>query len=341
MDNLLLSVVMPVFNGQKYLRESIDSVLNQSFEGFEFLIIDDGSCDDSVLIISKYKDPRIRLIQNEINQGVAYIRNIGLKEAKGKYLVWMDCDDLIDASKFHKQLLFLEKNQKIGICGTWLERFSDGKRKLSTTFADPELIKSALFFKPAVLNATSMLRMSMIRKNNLIFDTRLKVAEDYDFFLRSSFYFKIYNLSEKLYYYRASESSIMKKFENKEDKMFEFYSIIYEKAFFILKINPTTERLALNRKMGSTQLFDDFIEVENAFYWLIFLKKQNVSIRFYDQVSFLKVLGSMFYFLSKKSSVLGLKTFAFYFSNRSEFGGIEGDSVIKLFIRCLIRYNKF
>ena len=341
MENLLLTVVMPVFNGQKYLREAIDSVLDQTFENFEFLIIDDGSTDDSVLIISTYKDPRIRLIENEINKGVAFIRNIGLNEAKGKYLAWLDCDDLIDPYKFQKQVLFLEENPTIGICGTWLERFNDGARKLSTTFINPELIKAALFFKPAVLNATTMFRMSMIKKENLFFDTRLKVAEDYDFFLRSSYYFKIYNLPEKLYYYRASESSIMKKFENKEDKMNEFYSIIYEKAFEMLNIIPSIEKFALHRKIGSTQIFYDFTEMQNALNWLIFLKKQNSNVQLYNQDSFLLVLGNMFYFLCKKSSVIGLKTFNFYLSNKIEFGIMEGDSVFKLFIRCLIRYNKF
>ena len=341
MEKLLLTVVMPVFNGQMYLKEAIDSVLNQTFEDFEFLIIDDGSSDDSVSIISTYQDPRITLIKNNVNQGVAFIRNLGLKNANGKYLVWMDCDDLIDPFKFQKQLLFLEENSEIGICGTWLERFNDGNPKLSTTFTDPKLIKAALFFKPAVLNATTMLRMAMIKKENLFFDTRLKVAEDYDFFLRSSFHFKIYNLPEKLYYYRASESSIMKKFENQEDKMMEFYTIIYENAFSMLKINPTIEKFILHRKIGSTQLICNFLEVQNAFNWLIFLKKQNLNVQLYDQVSFLKVLGSMFYFLSKKSSVLGLKTFSFYLSNKSEFGFMEDDSVFKLFIRCLIRYNKF
>ena len=341
MDNLLLTVVRPVFNGQKYLRESIDSVLDQSFKNFEFLIIDDGSTDDSVLIISTYMDPRIRLIENEINQGVAFIRNIGLKEAKGKYLAWMDCDDLIDPDKFEKQLLFLEKKPEIGICGTWLERFNVGERKLSTTFTNPELIKASLFFKPAVLNATTMLRMSMITNENLFFDTRIKVAEDYDFFVRSSFHFKIHNLPEKLYYYRDSESSIMKKFENKEDIMIEFYSIIYEKAFYMLNIMPSKEKFTLHRKIGSTQLYYDFTEVQNSLNWLIFLKKQNSSVQFYNQDSFLKVLGNMFYILCKKSSVNGWKTFNFYISNRLEFGVMEGDSVFKLFIRCLIRYNKF
>lgn len=341
MDDLLLTVVMPVFNGQQYLREAINSVLDQTFRDFEFLIIDDGSSDDSVNIISIYEDPRIRLIQNEINQGVAYIRNIGLKEAKGKYLVWMDCDDLIDPYKFQKQLLFLEKNPEIGICGTWLERFNDGKPKLSTTFTNPELIKAALFFKPAVLNATTMLRMSMIKKEDLFFDTRLSVAEDYDFFLRASFHFNIENLPEKLYYYRASESSIMKKFEKKEDKMIEFYSIIYEKAFNILDIKPSFDKFTLHRRIGSTYLFDSFVEFQHAFSWLVFLKNQNSGIKFYNQSAFLDVLGNMFYFLCKKSSIMGLKVFAFYWSNKSEFGIIYGDSVFKLFIRCLIRYKKF
>ncbi|SDZ41555.1 Glycosyltransferase involved in cell wall bisynthesis [Rhodonellum ikkaensis] len=332
---------MPVFNGEKYLKEAIDSVLNQTFKNFEFLIIDDGSSDNSVEVISLFVDSRIRLILNDTNQGVAFTRNIGLNEAKGEFLVWMDCDDLIDSDKFQMQLKFMNYNKEIGICGTWLERFNEGPPTLSTTFLEPDIIKASLFFKPAVLNATAMLRMSMIREANLFFDSRLKVAEDYDFFLQASFYLKIQNLPKKLYYYRASESSIMKKFENKDDKMMEFYSVIYKKGFEKLYINPTSKNLILHRKIGSTMLYDSIDEVTDSFKWLSFLKKQNSSIGFYDIFSFDKVLGNMFYFICKKSSKLGLRIFFFYLLNRKEFGTMHGDSIFKLFIRCLIRYNKF
>src|SRR5690625_1414914 len=90
MDYPLVTVFMPVFNAERYISEALESIFNQTYGNLEILLVDDGSTDDSVNIINSYKDTRIRLIQNVRNRGIPYTRNIGLKEAKGKYIVIMD-----------------------------------------------------------------------------------------------------------------------------------------------------------------------------------------------------------------------------------------------------------
>ena len=89
-----VTVLMPVFNGEKYLAEAIESILNQTFKDFEFLIVDDGSEDRSAEIINSYKDKRIKLLRNERNLGVSRSCNKGIKLAEGKYIARMDCDDI-------------------------------------------------------------------------------------------------------------------------------------------------------------------------------------------------------------------------------------------------------
>ncbi len=112
-----ISVVTSVYNGQKYLREAIDSILNQTFKDFEFIIIDDGSTDNSGAIIQSYNDTRIRLIQKE-NKGLAAALNVGIKAAKGKYIARMDADDISIPERLEKQLDFLENRRECVAVGS-------------------------------------------------------------------------------------------------------------------------------------------------------------------------------------------------------------------------------
>ncbi|EKB51324.1 Chondroitin polymerase [Cecembia lonarensis LW9] len=336
-----LSVVMPVYNGEKHLVEAIESVLNQSFGNFELIIIDDASTDQSVEIIRSFADARIRLLQNEQNSGVAATRNRGLQEAKGEYLVWMDCDDIIDTKKFEIQVNFLNQNPEIGICGTWLTRFGEGRPRLSKSPTDPEIIKASLIFNPSVWNATAMFRMDKIKNANLSYDTRLKVAEDYNFYFDASHHFPMKNIAKSLYHYRASDSSIMKKFGDQEDKMLKFYQIIYTKVFDALAIEKTEENFLKHRKIASTQLYDNWKEFKIAHHWLLSLIGQNEKIQLYDQKAFEIVINDAFFFLCKKSSQMGLKIFFYYIKHRNKSLPKDYNLFLRLFIRCLILYKKF
>lgn len=341
MNNVLLSVIMPVYNGQKYLKDAINSVLNQTFEDYELLIIDDGSTDSSVKIIQSIKDSRIKLLKNNENQGVAFTRNVGLSEAKGEYLAWMDCDDLIEPNRFQIQIDYLRENLEIGICGTALNRFGEGKPRVSREYSDPEMIKSALLFYPAIRPATAMYRMNMVREAKLSYDTRLAVAEDYDFYFEASFHFPIKNLDDVLYHYRSSESSIMKVYSEQQQLMFGFHKIIYAKAFKKLGIPDLEKNFRLHYSCSSSQLISSYSELTEILDWLLYLKEINSNIKLYQVESFNKVLASIFYFVCKKSSQIGPQIFFFYWKNKKMFPTNEAFSEGKLLIRCFIYYNKF
>lgn len=332
---------MPVYNGEKYLEEAISNVLRQTFTDYELLIIDDGSTDSSVEIIQSIKDPRIRLIRNGKNRGVAYTRNVGLKEAKGEYLAWMDCDDLIEPNRLEVQINYLRENLEVGICGTALQRFGEGKPYISRKFLEPPLIKAALLFYNSLLSATTMYRMSMIREAKLTYNVKLAVAEDYDFFFDASFHFPIKNLDQVLYYYRASESSIMKVYTDRRQQLFDFHKIIYSKAFDKLEIPHLEENFELHYSCASTELITSFSNLKEIYNWLIYLKNRNSKFRVYDEDSFDKVLASVFFLVCKKSSQIGLQTFLFYLKNKKSFITDESFPESKLLLRCLIFYNKF
>ena len=118
-SNPLVTVLMPVYNGEKYLDEAIKSVLNQTFTDFEFFIIDDCSTDESVKIIKSFDDGRIRLIQNKINLGQSVNMNRGIRFAKGIYIARMDQDDISRLDRLEEQIYFI-KNKKCSIVGSWV-----------------------------------------------------------------------------------------------------------------------------------------------------------------------------------------------------------------------------
>ena len=120
-----VTVLMSVYNGEKHLREAIDSILNQTFGDFEFLIINDGSTDRTADILQSYQDSRIKIIHNEKNIGLTKSLNKGLKLAKGEYLARMDADDISYPNRLEVQYEYMEKNPNVGIVGSWNDVIDD------------------------------------------------------------------------------------------------------------------------------------------------------------------------------------------------------------------------
>src|SRR3989337_2996755 len=115
-----VSVIMSVYNGERHLRESVDSILNQTFQDFEFIIINDGSKDQSKYILESYKDERIKLIHNK-NMGLTKSLNIGISIAKGKYIARQDADDISEPERLKTQYDFMEANPGLGLIGSQFE----------------------------------------------------------------------------------------------------------------------------------------------------------------------------------------------------------------------------
>lgn len=144
--NELISVILPVYNGEKYLKEAIESILNQTYTNFEFIIIDDGSKDSSLEIIKEYEkeDERIVAVSRE-NKGLIATLNEGIEKAKGKYIARMDQDDISLPNRFEEQLKIMENDKEIVVCGSWINVFGENrKEKISKYFQYDKEIKANL-----------------------------------------------------------------------------------------------------------------------------------------------------------------------------------------------------
>ncbi|QQS26904.1 glycosyltransferase [bacterium] len=207
----LVSVVMSVYNGEKYLREAIDSILNQTFTDFEFIIINDGSTDNTLKIIKSYKDPRIVLISRE-NKGQALARNAGIALARGKYIAMMDADDISLPERFEKQVDYLEGHHDIGAVSSFVQNVDSSGKPIGAWEDDvnvktPEQIRNTIAYKNCFSHAPTIFRAKNIKHYQY---RNIKAAEDYELWLRMiSDGIKLAKIPEFLYLYRQHDSSTM------------------------------------------------------------------------------------------------------------------------------------
>ena len=197
---------MPVYNSSVFINEAIESILNQTYNDFELIIIDDCSTDNTKEIVKSYTDPRIILISKTENSGISKSLNLGIQHSKGKYIARMDGDDISLPTRFQTQYDLLETNNKIILCGTWYHILNSNETiKHPTNF---EEIKLAFLNYNAIGHPTVMFRNSVFKKADLHYDPEQEPAEDYDLWIRSLKYGQIVNIPIPLYKYRQHVNQI-------------------------------------------------------------------------------------------------------------------------------------
>jgi len=200
-----ISVVMPVYNTkEEFLREAILSILSQTYEDFEFLIVDDFSHEYIKNIITSYKDKRIKYFRLQKNSGAATARNYAIDRATGEYIAFLDSDDIAAKDRFEKQVAFLVNNPEIGCLATAVTAIGDDTKYANFIVYKTHFeIESNLIFNGCVFCQSSvMLRKSIIDKNKIRYKDEYVPAEDYGFWLDMIGYTKFAILPEKLTTYR-------------------------------------------------------------------------------------------------------------------------------------------
>lgn len=236
-----VSVVMSVYNGEKYLAEAIESILNQTFRDFEFIIIDDASVDNSCKILEEYKkkDERIILLKNEKNLGLTKSLNIGIKKAQGEYIARMDADDISLPKRFEKQVDFLNKNKEISLLGSAIEIIGKQNLKHQIIFV-PSKIKNIFYHHNPLIHSTWMFRREVLDKVN--YDEKYFYAQDYKFLanlIKNKL--KFTNLNLKLVKFNLNNNTL----SQKKNVLQRYYSLQVRKYLFKNKLYPQYKKIFL------------------------------------------------------------------------------------------------
>lgn len=206
-----ISVLMTAYNAQSYIALSISGILNQTFNDFEFIIIDDNSTDKTWQIISEFqkKDSRIKIFKNETNQGITKNRNKLISLAVGKYIVWQDADDISFSTRLEKQYDFMQSHPEVGLCGSWLKFFNDNKGVISIRkyAATDNLLRKNIFKYSPVAQPAAIIRREVFKQVGK-YNEKFSVAEDLEMSFRIGKKYKFANIQEVLVRYREQSKSI-------------------------------------------------------------------------------------------------------------------------------------
>ena len=209
MSNPLVSVVMAVYNGEKYLKPTVESTLNQTFKNIEFVIVNDASTDRTKEIIHSYNDPRIKLYNNEKNIGQTKSLNVGLNIAKGKYIARIDAGDVSMLNRLEKQVIFIEKNKEISVLGTSAFRYDESGQIIDIVHmpTSPSIILQRIFYASPLVHISVLMNKQTVLKTGGYNDD-FHVLADYELWSRLlQKGYKIWNLREVLSGYMVSADS--------------------------------------------------------------------------------------------------------------------------------------
>ena len=253
--NPLVSVIIPAYNAEKYLEEAVRSIIEQTYQDIEVLIIDDCSSDQTLALAYNLAagDSRIRVIENQQNLGIGGNRDKGIDQAKGKYICWQDADDISMPDRIRSQVEYLESRPQVGIVGGFIKFFDkDGDGSTRRYAEDDESLRSDIFRYNPVAQPASMARAVCYEKVGG-YDPSLKVSEDLEMMFRIGEQFEFANLQQVVIKYRQLPTSltaanlkkmeritrqIRAKYKNSQSYSFTFGDALYNRLQQLAMLLP-------------------------------------------------------------------------------------------------------
>ena len=324
---------MSVYNGSKYLHEAITSILNQTFTDLEFIIINDGSVDDSEEIIKTFKDERIIYINNEKNVGLIESLNKGLVAAKGKFIARMDADDVAMPQRLELQVKAFEASPGAIVIGSDYflltgKRTSHIKNKNNSDYQ-----KAVLLFSPCFCHPTVMMK-NVFKEKNLFYNSNYVHAEDYKLWTDLAALGEFKNVTEPLLKYRSHSAQISAQYNATQLNISEK---IRKEYCDQLNFTLSDEQFALLNSIGNNVFITSMEVLENIEVLLLHLKDQNKKHRSFGENDFNLFLHK-FWFDSCGYSNLGLAAYSKYSrSMLSKVTKVSLDKKSKLLTKCLVR----
>lgn len=327
----LVSVLMPVYNAEKHLREAMDSVLQQSYRNLELVIVNDGSVDGSEDIILSYSDPRIRLLANPENKGLIYSLNEGISACKGAYIARMDADDICMPERIAAQLAFMEQHPEVGVCGCDYTQFSASAEQSFRALSDHDEILSQMLFNSPVVHPSLMLRRSALLEIEPVFNPGYHHSEDYELWSKLVLRTRFSAVHQLLFRYRLHEGQVTQKHSGQQQLS---ANKVRKELLTRLGFPYTEQEVELLSQMAAHRLFDKKEQLDLLEQFLEKLVRQNDQSGQIAPETFRKVLSYKWY-TACGYTTLGLGAFIKY--RKSGLKKYNPQSSLKLLAKCLIR----
>ena len=299
-----ISIIMATYNTDKtILKQSIDSILNQTYNNFEFIIIVDGDCED-IKIVKEYSDDRIKIIKNEKNMGLPTSLNIGIENSSGEYIARMDSDDIAISNRLEIQLNYMEKHKNIDISGMFVKTFGDEVKDIINSLYDFESIKCQIFYSTTLIHPSVMIRRKFLLDNNLKYNDHFKYSQDFDFWSRCSRFGNIAVIPKFGLNYRVHKNQIS---TAKKEQQLEYFKeillnnlqLFYSEDESLKKLNSI---LILNGKIELN--VDNYKELSDFIDELIQL---NLKLKIFNFKKFKKNLYYRYFSLIVKNKQINKK----------------------------------
>lgn len=309
----LVSVVLPVYNGEKFIRQSVISILDQDYTNLELILVDDGSTDQTRVLYTSINDERLRVTRFENNKGLIDALNTGIAKSTGKYIARMDSDDISFPNRISEQVRFMEKNPQVGVLGSSFIIDRNGKKRQRPVTTGSDRIKANFLFRNALNHPTVMLRKKIIEVSNCAYRSTALHAEDLDLWIRLSPFTEFDNLEHALVMYRShSEQVSVLQAQKQKETIKQIQKNLLEQ----LRMSFSTEEFDLHISLFYREFVSspEYLEAMSA--WLGRIIESNNTARIYNPDALSEVAGGLWFLACTTIAGNGVKTSDVYSRSR-------------------------
>lgn len=288
----LVSVIMPAYNAEKFIGEAISSIVKQTYENFELIIVEDASTDNTLAEIKKFKDQRIKLLCNEKNKGISYSTNRGIELSQGKYIALLDDDDIAELDRLRLQVAYLEEHEDIDILGGRYSEIDEEGNVIhyhNIPRNNPKYIKAMLLFHfMDFANGSIMMRKEFLEKNHLRFQENCYGMQDFRLYIESSKIGNISSIEQFVMRHRIHEKNETKRRKNENGKeraetfaSFQKYSL--EKSGFSLESDELDLFTRVFAEVGVCNSLEEWNSIYTLFKKMLRQAKE-MEIDYYSEL---------------------------------------------------------
>lgn len=297
-----VTVLMPLYNCARYVREAVESILRQGWRDFELLVINDGSADEGPAIVAGIPDERIVLQHNANNMGVAATLNRGLELARGRYIARMDADDISLPDRLEQQVRFMDEHPQVGISGGWVRCFGYGVSHTIRPPCEPEKLRCYALFENPFCHMTVIMRRQAMHTHGLRYDGSFSRSEDYELWSRALRCFPLANMGRVLVEARQHQASAT--LSNWQEMTLQT-EMIQAELLKQVGVSPTPEERSLHHQVGRGYRQDDLARLRLGEQWLLRLCSSNQRSTFADPLEFPAIAGLIWLRYCTNSAHLG------------------------------------